>query len=159
MRRTFVAAALVVTAVAGGAATAIHPAPADDGRYRIAVNVSLSPKAGEALKDQRQGLVVFAFWEGLPIATKMNYASDDGVIGLGNEELHPAGTHAVVSGKTIDRKHLAWVKDLLVLLTVYSAGPSGEDNILDCGSIEKRFAEAHANPVTISCKLIGENEG
>jgi hypothetical protein len=155
VRWTRLAAALLGMAALGIAAAALRPVPAAAGLYRIAVNVALSPKAAEALKSQSQNVTLFAFWEGVPIASKLSHAGDDGVIGLGNEELHLTGTHAVVRGRNFDRKHLAWVKDVLVLINVYSSGRPGQDNILDCTSIE--ISAVQKRPVKVFCKLIGED--
>jgi len=158
MRRLWIAAALGVTAAIELAASVLASAPGDNDRYRFVVNVSLSPAAAETLKERKEGITVFAAWQGDPIDSKQRYAGDDGLIGLGNEEVPLSGRQVVIDGRNLDRKHLAWVREPLLSIAVYSARHSEPDNILDCKPFDDSFAKAHKAPVVITCKLIGEVE-
>lgn len=140
------------------AATPILAAPVPD--FAFAVDVSLSPAAARKLEQAREGIVVDAMFWGEPAAAFRKKADEMGQIDLGSEkvELPGSGGRAVITGRSVQRARLPWIKGHppQVLVNVYSARHSGPDNLLACDIFEGEPATAAAAPRAIHCKLIGE---
>ena len=131
-------------------------ASAAGGPYGFEVQVSLSSKAAAELAARKEAIVVAAMYEGNPIPARQKYADEDGLLGLGSEDLilPAAGGRAIITGNKVKRDRIGWVERFDVLVNVYSARRSSKDNLLDCGIFEDSVAKAHAAPIHISCKLI-----
>ena len=131
-------------------------ASAAAGSYGFVVDVSLSPRAAALLRDRKEAIVVAAMYEGTPIPARQKYAGEDGLLGLGSEDviLPAAGGRATITGNKVKRDRIGWVERFDVLVNVYSARRSSQDNLLDCGIFEDSVAKAHAAPIRISCRLI-----
>jgi hypothetical protein len=151
IRNGFAWATCVFVALAG---TTI--ASADAGSHGFIVDVTLSTKAAALLRDRKEAIVVAAMYEGNPIPARQKYAGEDGLLGLGSEDviLPAAGGRATITGNKVKRDRIGWVERFDVLVNVYSARRSSQDNLLDCGIFEDSVAKAHAAPIHISCKLI-----
>lgn len=134
------------------------PVLAGDMAFGFAVDLTLSPKAAALLKARHEGIVVSAMYSGDPLPAWTRKADEEGMIDLGNEIVTVAGVagRATITGNKVLRAHLAWAKNIQVLINVYSARRSSQDNLLDCGIFEDTVAKAQARPIAISCKLIGE---
>lgn len=128
--------------------------------HGFTVDLSLSPKAATKLSALSEGIVVAAFFSGLPTPAARRKADGEGHIFLGNEEITVESTERLVqvTGKAIPRSRLDWVRNrrVEVLVNVYSARHKGPDNLLDCSIFEGYVAAAAQAPVKIACKLIGE---
>jgi hypothetical protein len=128
--------------------------------FGFTVDLSLSPKAAARLSRLSEGIVVAAFFSGLPTPAARKKADAEGQIFLGNEEITVESTARSVqmTGRVVPRNRLDWVKDrkVEVLVNVYSARRKGPDNLLDCDIFEGEVTVAAQAPVKIGCKLIGE---
>jgi hypothetical protein len=131
---------------------------ADGPQYGFIVNVSVSPKAATRLAALKEKITVAADYEGFPVPSKMNKAGEMGQIGLGGEAVTIPGTggRATITGKNLKMNRISWVKDVQVLINVFSARLSGPDNILDCSIFEDSVSKAQRMPVNIRCGLIEE---
>jgi hypothetical protein len=128
--------------------------------FGFTVAVSLSPKAAATLKARGEGIVVAAMYSGEPIPAKASKADEMGMIDLGEEDVTIPGANgrAVITGAKVIGAHVGWVKAPGVLINVYSARKTSQDNLLDCGIFEDTVAKAQATqPIAITCKMIGEN--
>lgn len=136
-------------------------APAEVSGYGFDVDVSVSPKAAALLNARREAIVVFALYEGFPIPAKRKLADDQGMIGLGNEEvqLPPNGGRVHVIGHSYRRERESWVKEPMVLINVVSARLSSTDNLLACDTFEDGVAKAREKPIAIFCKTLDEEFG
>ncbi len=141
------------------AVLATMPAQADP--FSFVVDVSLSKKAATLLRERKERIVVAAIYEGFPVAAKVNMAGDEGMIGLGTEEIELAGSagRAQVTGRKLIRARLSWVKTLMVLINVYSARRSSPDNLLACDVFEDTLAKAQRRPIAIFCTTLDEAFG
>ncbi|HEY4987992.1 MAG TPA: hypothetical protein VII39_15365 [Bradyrhizobium sp.] len=127
--------------------------------FGFTVDVSLSPKAAATLKARGEGIVVSAMYSGEPIPSKMSKADEMGMIDLGNEDVTIAGANgrAVITGSKVATAHVGWVKAVGVLINVYTARKTTQDNLIDCGIFEDTVTKAQATqPIVIACKIIGE---
>ena len=125
------------------------------------VDVSLSPRAAATLAERHEAITVWASWYGVATEAAAKHADEMGQIDFGTETVQLPGTggSAHLSGQHVTINHLDWVQDrtVTVLVNVYSARLSSQDNLLDCGLFEDSVAVARAKPVEIACKLIGEH--
>jgi hypothetical protein len=110
-----------------------------------------------ALKEK---IVVSVVWYGEPTRAARKRANEMGKIDLGTEEvrLPASGGRGEITGKTVQIKHIDWVKGraVRVNVNVFSARLSDPNNYLDCGAFEDAVAIARSKSVQMTCKLIGE---
>lgn len=134
------------------------PARSAGPSYGFVVDVTLSPRAAALLKARHEAIDVAAYYEGDPIPSQRARAGEEGRISLGYETVTIPGVpgRAVLTGNGVDRAGIGWVKELLVLVNVFSARHSSPDNMLDCGIFTGPVVKAQAGPVAIDCVLIGE---
>jgi hypothetical protein len=136
------------------------PSAAPDGGMGFSVDVSLSSAAAARLNALKEKIVVSVFWYGEPTKAARKRADERGQIDLGTEEvrLPASGGRGEITGKTVEIKHIDWVKGraVRVNVNVFSARLSGPNNYLDCGAFEDAVAIARSKSVQMTCKLIGE---
>lgn len=131
---------------------------------KFSVVVTLSAEALADLTMRHEQVTVSAYYSGEPTpeAEKKKLANEIGEIDLGDETLTRPITGATetfaFAGKTFQAKKTKWIKPGTagVLINVYSARKSTDDNLLDCGLFQDKVALANAKPIEIACKLIGE---
>jgi hypothetical protein len=137
------------------------PASATDGSMGFSVDVSLSSPAAAKLNALKEKIVVSVLWYGEPTGAARKRADEMGQIDLGTEQvrLPASGGRAEITGRSVQVKHIDWVKDraVQVNVNVFSARLSGPDNYLDCGAFEDTVVIARSKPVQMVCKLIGEH--
>jgi hypothetical protein len=141
------------------AAIALAMPAAHAAGYGFTVDVSLSAKAARTLKARGEGIVVSAMYSGEPVPSKASKADEMGMIDLGAEDVTIAGANgrAVITGSKVIAAHVGWVKAVGVLINVYTARKTTQDNLIDCGIFEDTVAKAQASqPIPIACKMIGE---
>ena len=135
------------------------PSSAMDGSMGFSVDVSLSSQAAAKLNALKEKVVVSVLWYGEPIRAARKRADEMGQIDLGTEQvrLPASGGQAEITGRSVQVKHIDWVKNraVQVNVNVFSARLSGPDNYLDCGVFEGTVVVARSKPVQMVCKLIG----
>lgn len=151
-------AAIALLAAAPAPSLAAEPTP------NFSVVVTLSAEARADLTKRKEQVTVSAMYSGEPTreAVKKKIDSEIGEVVLGEETL----TRPIVggketfafAGKAFDVKRTKWIKPgtASILINVYSARKTADDNLLDCGIFEDVLAVAAAQPIEISCKLIAE---
>jgi hypothetical protein len=137
------------------------PSRAMDGSMDFSVDVSLSSPALAKLKGLKEKIIILVVWYGEPTNATRKRANEIGQIELGTEQLRlPAsGGRVEITGRSVQVKHIDWVKDRAVQVNVnaFSARLSSPDNYLDCDVFEDTLVVARAKPVQMVCKLIGEH--
>lgn len=143
-----------LTAAAAGTA----PLAAAEG-FDFEVVVTLTPKAADALKLAREGVVVSAWYYAEPRAGATG-VNPVGLIDLGLEE-HELASFAgrvEIGGAGVDTTALGQIGgQVMVNVNVYSARRSGPNNILDCDFFDGFLSRAAAAPVELRCGLFDEH--
>lgn len=151
--------------------TACSPAPdADTATAQIAsaspyafdVQLTLTPRAADRLATTRERIIVAGMFWGVPNAAGAPVADEMGQIALGEDfvEVAPESATIKVPAANFDPEQLPQVDGApQVLVNVYSARKTHEDNLLDCGIYEGPVAMAQKQPVDIQCDLIQMPEG
>jgi hypothetical protein len=134
------------------------PARGADG-FGFDLVVNLTPRAAEALKLAREGVVVSAWYyaDPKPGATNVNPV---GLIDLAVEERELASFAGTlrVGGEGVDTMALGEIGGpVMVNVNVYSTRRSGPDNILDCDFFDGFLSRAAAAPVELRCGLFDEH--
>jgi len=141
--------------------SASAPVNAIEGSMGFSVDVSLSSPAAAKLNALKEKIVVSVLWYGQPTSAARKRADEAGQIDLGTEQvrLPGSGGPAAITGRSVQVKHIDWVKNRAVRVNVniFSARLSGPDNYLDCGVFEDTVVVARSKPVQMVCKLIGEH--
>lgn len=134
------------------------PVAAAPSPYAFEVNLTLTPRAAEMLASTKERVIVDAMYFGLPISPDAPGIDEHGEqIYLGNDAVEVDPVNAVVKapGNGFDATHLASVKgEPEVLVNVYSARKTHENNLISCGLYQGPVAMAQKQPVPIACDLI-----
>lgn len=156
--------------------TACSPAPADTpavtptaetaeaaNPYAFEVNLTLTPRAAERLSSTDERVTVSAVYYGLPVSDTAPGVNDEmGEVELGGEdvEVMPQSSVVKVPGTGFDPAHIKSVKgEPEVLVNVYSARKTHENNLISCGIYQGPVSMAQKKPVDVQCDLIdGLNE-
>jgi len=128
--------------------------------YAFSVDITLSPPAAQQLSRHRETIKLAAFYYGVP-KPGLPEGIDNGMgqVFLGETELEIPGAdgRADFDGKSVQTSRLRYIEgEPQINLNVYSGRRSSEDNLLDCDFFEDAVRVAHAAPLKIHCKLIGE---
>ena len=128
--------------------------------YAFSVYITLSPPAAQQLSRHRETIKLAAFYYGVP-KPGLPEGIDNGMgqVFLGETELEIPGAdgRADFDGKSVQTSRLRYIEgEPQINLNVYSGRRSSEDNLLDCDFFEDAVRVAHAAPLKIHCKLIGE---
>lgn len=128
--------------------------------YAFSVDITLSPPAAQQLSRHRETIKLAAFYYGLPKpGLPEGIDNEMGQVFLGETELEIPGAdgRADFDGKSVQTSRLRYIEgEPQINLNVYSGRRSSEDNLLDCDFFEDAVRVAHAAPLKIHCKLIGE---
>lgn len=157
-------AALFACAPASGPeATAAAEPDTTRSPYSFDVNLTLTQRAAELLASTDEAVNVAAMYYGLPVSETSPGIDEQGQeIGLGRDDVEVAPRSALViaPGTGFDANQIASVQgEPEVLVNVYSARKTHENNLLDCGIYQGPIAMARKKPVEIKCDLIrGLNE-
>lgn len=130
--------------------------PLSTAPYAFDLNLSLSPAALAELTRRHEEVTVAAMFYGMPAKGHEKEADEVGQIDLGRREIRlaPSQTRGRIDGG-VDPNRLPLIEgEPRLLINVYSARLSNEDNLLDCGIFDGTLGEARVRPVTIACKLI-----
>jgi hypothetical protein len=90
------------------------PSNALDGSMGFSVDVSLSAPAAAKLNALKEKIVVSVLWYGEPTSAARKRADEMGQIDLGTEQvrLPASGGRAEITGRSVQIKHIDWVKTL-----------------------------------------------
>ena len=154
--------ALVACGPAPGASgpdgAAAPPSP-----YAFEVNLTLTPRAAEKLAATKERVIVNAMYFGAPVSENAPGLDEHGMeIPLGEDlvEVDPVNAIVTAPGAGFDPKYITSVKgEPEVLVNVYSARKTHEDNLLSCGIYQGPVAMAQKKPVDIRCDLIYGEDG
>lgn len=144
---------------AGGLATE-SAAPASP--YAFDVRLTLTPRAVDKLVSTKERIIVAGMFWGAPTTAAESAADAIGQIPLGEDlvEVAPESATITVPAANFDVAPLPNVEGApQVLVNVYSARKTHEDNLLDCGIYEGPVAMAQKQPVDIQCDLIEWPDG
>jgi len=126
--------------------------------YAFEVNLTLTPRAAEMLARTDEFVTVAAMYYGRPVASNSPGIDEHRMeIGLGRDdvEVPPQSASVKASGAGFDATYLSSVEgEPEVLVNVYSARKTHENNLLDCGIYQGPIAMAQRRPVDIACDLL-----
>lgn len=144
-------APLVIALAAAGGARA-------ESARGFSVDIVLTAKAAETLKERREAMVLYVDYYGWPKKGAEKHGDEVGQIDFG-----PSSTIGVpgksgryhIPAATLDPQRLGWIEGLVsVNVNVASARLSGPDNILDCQFVDRPLREVEAAVTTVRCGLI-----
>lgn len=142
--------ALALAAFGGGAS-------AEQARG-FSVDIALTAKAAETLKERREAMVLYVSYYGWPKKGEERHGDEAGQIDLGPDrtvDVPGRSGRYEVPADAFDPKRLGWIEGpVQVNVNVASARRSGPDNILACDFMEKPLPEAEAAVTTLRCGLI-----
>ena len=149
-------------APAPGAPSATETAKAAS-PYAFDVNLTLTARAAERLKDTDERVIVSAMYYGLPTSDDAPGIDKEGMevrLGASDIEVAPESAVVNVTGEGFDPTYMKSVKgEPEVLINVYSARKTHENNLLNCGIYQGPVPMAQKKPVEVQCDLIdGLNE-
>ncbi len=149
-------------APAPGAPSAPEAAAAP-GPYAFDVTLTLTARAAEVLAKTDERMTVAAIYYGLPVSDDAPGLNREGMeieLGSGEIEVAPESATVNVTGAGFDATYMKSVKgDPEVLINVYSARKTHENNLLNCGIYQGPISMAQKKPVDIQCDLLdGLNE-
>ena len=147
----------------GPEAAAVPEAETTRTPYGFDVQLTLTPRAAEKLASTDEAVIVSAMYFGMPVSDTAPGLDEHGMeIGLGGDdvEVAPQSALVVVPGAGFDATNIASVKgEPEVLVNVYSARKTHENNLISCGIYQGPISMAQKKPVDIQCDLIeGLNE-
>lgn len=159
----FGAALFACAPASGPEATAAADPETTVSPYSFEVNLTLTQRAAELLASTDEAVNVAAMYFGLPVSETSPGIDEHGQeIDLGRNDIEVAPRSALVTapGTGFDATYIASVQgEPEVLVNVYSARKTHENNLLDCGIYQGPIAMARKKPVDIKCDLIqGLNE-
>jgi hypothetical protein len=131
--------------------------------YAFEVNLTFTPRAAEKLASTSELVTVAAMYFGQPVSEGAPGVDDHVMeVSLGGDEVEAGPQNAIVKapGTGFDATYLTSVKgEPEVLVNVYSARKTHENNLLNCGIYQGPVSMAQKKPVEIQCDLIdGLNE-
>ena len=126
--------------------------------YAFGINLTLTARAAERLASTDERVIVDAMFYGLPVKDDAPGVNPEGMeVGLGSSQIEVAPETAVVkvTGEGFDATYMTSVKgEPEVLVNVYSARKTHENNLLSCGIYQGPVPMAQKKPVDIQCDLI-----
>lgn len=123
------------------------------------IEVSLSPKAEEKLKTNKETIIVAAYFSGIPKDTTHKEYVKYGEIAIASRERELANERvAKFEGIKFPKALLDTIpaKNFSLLINVYSGRKSSKDNLLDCDILSKPVSEIKGKKFVLKGKLIGE---
>ena len=126
------------------------------------IEVSLSPKAEKKLKEEKETIIVAAFFTGEPKDTTTREYKDNGEIFVTSRkielaELRKAKFEGIKFSKGLYDSLSS--KDISLLINVFSGRRSTDNNLLSCGIIEQQMSKLKGTSYTIKGRLIEEPNG
>lgn len=123
------------------------------------IDVSLSPKAEEKLKEDKETVIVAAFFTGEPKDTTTREYRDNGEIFVTSRKIELTESRkAKFEGIKFSKGLYDSLssKDINLLINVFSGRRSTNVNLLDCGIISLKMSRLESSSDTIKGRLIEE---
>jgi hypothetical protein len=165
MKHASLLALPLLLAACAPAPTGGDPAPVAEGAnpYAFEVNLTLTPRAAERLAATDERVIVAAMYFGEAVSPDAPGVDQDVMqVEMGSDMVEVGPENALVKapGTNFDPTNITSIKgEPEVLVNVYSARKTHENNLLDCGLYQGPVAMAQKQPVDIACDLIeGLNE-
>jgi hypothetical protein len=121
------------------------------------IEVSLSTKAEQKLKNDKETIIVKAFFSGIPKDTTLEEYKKEGQLGVVSSEIE-LFTSRVAVFRGIRFSKLMYDsladKDINLLINIYSGRRSSKDNLLNCDILEDKMSHIKGRRFTIKGKLI-----
>lgn len=125
------------------------------------IEVSSSEAAAKTLGNQKETIIVAAYFSGTPSDEKD--MDEMGMLPVLNKEIELSGGQRVArfDGLKFPRTIYEKLKDkdIELLINVFSGRKSSEDNLLDCGLLQITASQLKDKRFTLGCKLIEEPAG
>lgn len=122
------------------------------------IEVSSSEAAAKTLGNQKETIIVAAYFSGIP--TDEKDMDDVGMLPVLNKEIELSGDQRVARFEGLKFPRTIYEKlkdkDIELLINVFSGRKSSEDNLLDCGLLQVTAGQLKDKRFTLGCKLIGE---
>ena len=123
------------------------------------IEIKLSPKAEEKLKQDKETVIVAAYFSGEPKDTTLSEYRDNGEIFVTSQQIELAESRkAKFEGIKFSKGLYDSLssKDITLLINVVSGRRSTNVNLLNCGIIEEKMSKIKGNCYTIKGQLIEE---
>ena len=124
------------------------------------VDLVLSPRAAAELRRRNEGITVSTMYSGTPKRAYERHADDhSGELNMGEHEVTVAGQAGPVTvpETALNRRRLAWIDGPpQVLVNVFTARRSSQNNLLDCGIVQGNLPDIAGRSHRVLCRLIGE---
>ena len=123
------------------------------------IEVSLSKKANEKLKTDKETIIVAAYFSGLPKDTTSKEYLKTGEFNITSSERELTdGRIAKFEGIKFSRALYDSLadKNIELLINIYSGRRSTKDNLLDCDIFYDKMSNIKGKKITVKGKLIGE---
>jgi len=123
------------------------------------IEVSLSEKANEKLRNDKETVVVTAWFSGQPSDTSSKEYAASGAMFIQSARVELSNSRIAKFGGIKFSKasydSLAG-KDISVLVTIFSGRRSTQDNLLDCTILEEKMSAVKGRKFIVEGKLIAE---
>ncbi|HTU12914.1 MAG TPA: hypothetical protein VMG08_18640 [Allosphingosinicella sp.] len=124
------------------------------------LDIVLSSRAAAELQRRNEGITVSTFYSGMPRPAYARHADEtSGELDMGQHEMTVPGRAGPVTvpETALNRRRLSWITGAPeVLVNVYSARRSSQDNLLACGTVQGSLPAVAGRNHRILCTLIGE---
>jgi hypothetical protein len=122
------------------------------------IDVSSSEAAAKTLGNQKETIIVAAYFSGIPSDEKD--MDEIGMLPVLNKEIELSGGQRVARFEGLKFPRTIYEKlkdkDIELLINVFSGRKSSEDNLLDCGLLQITASQLKDKRFTLGCKLIEE---
>jgi len=127
----------------------------------FSVQVKLSPLASQKLAQDKETIIVHAWFSGIPKDSASKEYRESGALFIRQAQAVAdsngvAGFEGIRFAKAI-YDSLA-DKDIRVLINVYSGRRSASDNLLDCGMLADKMSAVKGKKIVLEGKLINETD-
>ncbi len=145
--RRWPCAGALILALAGAGAAKADPS--------VVIDLVFEPGVAETLVSRGEWVVVRAWYHGEP-ADASAPVDETGLVYLGEEEatVFPADQRVALGGAMAAQPR-GWVIEPVINVNIYSARFSDDNNLLDCGIIDRPVAALAGHVQKISCGLLG----
>lgn len=124
------------------------------------VDLVLSPRAAAELQRRNEGITISTYYSGMPKRAYVRHADDNtGELDMGSHEVTVPGRAGpvIIPETALNRRRLGWIDGSpQVLVNVFSARRSGQNNLLDCGIVNGDLPAIAGRSHRVLCRLIGE---
>ncbi|PJK14741.1 hypothetical protein CO613_04510 [Lysobacteraceae bacterium NML07-0707] len=125
----------------------------------VTINLTLSPKAAEEIKQSGETIVVEVIYGGDPIASAQSQTNEFDLIELGRVKKELQGPETILlSEDVINKDQLEkTIGQPQIMINTTSGMKVSKENILGCEFYWDTLSKAGQAPVNIACKLLSES--